>query len=437
MVLFKDLLFNLLFILITSFIVQYFFMKYKSNLPKNLANWLIIIAAAIQVFFCIHFSYTEDNQIFYDLRVIPIILVGLYSGIPSSICIFFLSLLLRVPFGGVGIWLHVALMVFITLTVSVLSKYFRRNPMSRKLSLVAVITVSYSLLSFIFASLLDTNQLDVFLSIIYTMTLLAGVMIVVFLIELILQNIILRDAVVKSDKIEVISHLAASVSHEVRNPLTVTRGFLQMLKDPSIPEEKRQFYLDTAIDELDRAEVILKDYLSFSKPQHHQVSMLNVKTEIEKSLELLSPYANHNSVKVTKNLTEGLYINGDAAKFQQCLLNILKNGIEAMPNGGTLTVQVNQSKTSKSIIINIEDTGIGMSASQLAKLGEPYFSTKKDKGTGLGMLVAFKILKEMNGFVDSSSEVNKGTRFTLIFPMINLPYKSEILSNTTVKGINY
>jgi two-component system, sporulation sensor kinase B len=436
MVLFKDLLFNLLFILITSFIVQYLFMKRKSFLQKNLANWIIVIAAVIQIFFCIHFSYTEDNQIFYDLRVIPIVLVGLYGGIPSSICIFFLSLIVRVPFGGVGIWLHVVLMLIITLTVSALSKRFRKLPISRKLRLVAGITVSYSLLFFTFTSFLDTNQLDLSLSIVYTLTLLAGVMIVIFLIELILQNIILRDAVVKSDKIEVISHLAASVSHEVRNPLTVTRGFLQMLKDPSIPEEKRQFYLDTAIDELDRAEVILKDYLSFSKPQHHQVSILNVKTEIEKSLELLSPYANHNSVKVTKNLAEGLYINGDAAKFQQCLLNIIKNGIEAMPNGGSLTVHAKQSATSQSITIDIEDTGIGMSTSQLAKLGEPYFSTKKEKGTGLGMMVAFKILKEMNGDVDSSSVINKGTRFTLKFPLVNLPYKNEILPNTTIKGVN-
>jgi two-component system, sporulation sensor kinase B len=437
MILFKDLLFNLLFILITAFLVQYLFMKRKSILQKKFANWIIVLVAAIQIFFCIHFSYTEDNQIFYDLRVIPIVLVGLYGGIPSSISLFFLSLLVRVPFGGIGVWLHIALMLIVTITVSVLSKHFRRLPIPRKLSLVAGITVTYSSLFFIISSFFDTDHLNLFHSIIYTLTLLAGVMIVVLLIELILQNIILRDAVVKSDKIEVISHLAASVSHEVRNPLTVTRGFLQMLKDPNIPEEKRQFYLETAIDELDRAEVILKDYLSFSKPQLHQVSVLNVKTEIEKSLELLSPYANHNSVKVTKNLAENLYINGDPAKFQQCLLNILKNGIEAMPNGGSLSVKAKPLATSQTIQIDIEDTGIGMTSSQLAKLGEPYFSTKKDKGTGLGMMVAFNILKEMNGFVDSSSEVNKGTRFTLLFPVVNLPYKSDILSNTTVKGINY
>lgn len=194
-----------------------------------------------------------------------------------------------------------------------------------------------------------------------------------------------------------------------------------MLKDPSIPEEKRQFYLDTAIDELDRAEIILKDYLSFTKPQHHQVSILNVKTEIEKSLELLSPYANHNSVEFTKVLNERLFIIGDSAKFQQCLLNFLKNGIEAMTTGGNLTVQAKCSADKKEVLILIEDTGVGMSTSQLAKLGEPYFSTKQEKGTGLGMMVAFKILQEMNGFVESSSELNKGTRFTLKFPKVNPP----------------
>lgn len=421
MILFKDLLFNLLFILITSFSAQYTFIKYKKLFKKNTIKWMIVIVAFVQISFCLHFSYTLDSQFYYDLRVIPIVLVGLYGGLSSSICLFFLSILVRLSYGGAGIWLHIALMLIITLTVSTLSKHFRRLSIHKKLTFTAGITISYSLLSFIFESFLNKNQLDLFLTSIYAVTLVAGMLIVVFLIELILQNILLRDAIVKSDKMEAISHLAASVSHEVRNPLTVTRGFLQMLKDPSIPEEKRQFYLDTAIDELDRAEVILKDYLSFSKPQHHQVSILNVKTEIEKSLELLSPYANHNSVEFTKELNESLYIVGDSAKFQQCLLNFLKNGIEAMTTGGNLTVQAKRSTASKEVMILIEDTGVGMSTSQLAKLGEPYFSTKQEKGTGLGMMVAFKILQEMNGFLESSSEVNKGTRFTLKFPLVNPP----------------
>ncbi|WP_338368127.1 HAMP domain-containing sensor histidine kinase, partial [Enterococcus faecium] len=181
-------------------------------------------------------------------------------------------------------------------------------------------------------------------------------------------------------------------------PLTVTRGFLQMLKDPSIPEDKRQFYLDTAIDELDRAEVIISEYLRFSKPHHDQTSTLTWKYEIEKALELLLPYANHFSVKVKHQLEDGLYVNGEASKFQHCLLNIMKNCIEAMPNGVDCLIESHRSEDKFSI--SIKDTGIGMSAREIAMIGEPYYSTKKEKGTGLGMMVVFNILNEMGGSLD-------------------------------------
>ncbi|MCM3586018.1 ATP-binding protein [Mesobacillus maritimus] len=424
MILFKYLLFNLLFILITSFTVQYFFTKRQNTLQSEHKKWVIAIAAVIQIIFCINFSYTEDQQFFYDLRVIPVVLGGLFGGVSASIYLFFLSLLVRVPLGGIGIWLHVAMMLFITFTVSYLSKNFHTFSLIKKLVLVTGITASYGGTFVTLKSFIEDKPFDSSLSGTFLLTLIAGMVIVLFLIELILQNTILSEAIIKSDKNEAISHLAASVSHEVRNPLTVTRGFLQLLKDSSIPEHKRQFYLNTAIDELDRAEIILSDYLSFSKPHNNHVSQLNVKTEMEKSIELLLPYANHNSVKVNQQLQDNLYILGDATKFQQCLLNIMKNGIEAMANGGVLRIEAKSSSSKQTVIIHIIDSGVGMSHTQLAKLGEPYFSTKAEKGTGLGMMVAYKILREMGGNLKATSHLNKGTQFSLTFPTLELPHKN-------------
>jgi two-component system sporulation sensor kinase B len=93
----------------------------------------------------------------------------------------------------------------------------------------------------------------------------------------------------------------------------------------------------------------------------------------------------------------------------------MKNCIEAMPNGGELLIESHRSSEDK-VIILIKDTGIGMSAREIAKLGEPYYSTKKEKGTGLGMMVVFNILNEMGGSLDISSKVQRGTVFSLTLP---------------------
>ncbi|HEY4551451.1 MAG TPA: ATP-binding protein, partial [Bacillus sp. (in: firmicutes)] len=105
---------------------------------------------------------------------------------------------------------------------------------------------------------------------------------------------------------------------------------------------------------------------------------------------------------------------GEKKKFQQCLINILKNGIESMPDNGHL--QIRQSVTNDMIKIDIRDEGKGMTQEQINRLGEPYFTTK-EKGTGLGMMVSYSIIKSMNGTIKVTSEYGKGTCFTLKLPI--------------------
>ncbi len=106
-------------------------------------------------------------------------------------------------------------------------------------------------------------------------------------------------------------------------------------------------------------------------------------------------------------------IVGNKQHFQQCFLNLIKNGIEAMPNGGTLNIS--SSISNNKVIIRIEDSGIGMSQEQVNRFGEPYFNTKT-KGTGLGTMVAVKIIETMQGSLRIRSVVNKGTTLTITFP---------------------
>ncbi|CAM3644909.1 sensor histidine kinase [Mesobacillus zeae] len=412
--LFKDLLFNLLFILFSALACQLFVIDRLSHILMRHYKILIIGISGLQVIFCITFSYRETNQFIFDLRLIPVVLGGLYGGPAASYCLFIIVLLARLPYGGHGFWVTFVCMFGITLLVSLLSNTYRSQNLRRKLALAAGLAVLYSFSVFFLKNWLADQPSNWNFVGIYIVTLLAGIMIIIYLIELVRQNELLRSAVLKSEKSEMVSQLAASLSHEVRNPLTVTRGFLQMLKEPSLDGRKKEFYLDTAIDELDRAESIIKEYLMFSKPKTDSLSAISIKSEIVKLLDLLEPYANNFSVKIQTLLEDDLFVSGEATKFQQCLLNILKNCIEAMPNGGNLSIESFKSGSYASV--HIKDTGIGMTPSQVARLGEPYFSTKHDKGTGLGMVVVFKIIQEMGGTMETHSNIHKGTEFILKLP---------------------
>jgi len=297
---------NLIFILISTFAAQYIIAEHLSSFFKKYAKTFIILIAGIQIVFCISFSLIATEHFIFDLRLIPLVLGGLYGGPIVSVVLFLIAFAARIPFGGSGIWVSFFNTLTITVFVSYISVLFKEYPLSKKLCTVVGIAVSYTILIFLMKAAIFHEPSELWFIIIYGITLTAGIFIVTYFIEITKQNNYLHKAIIKSDKIEVVSHLAASVSHEVRNPLTVTRGFLQMLKDPSISEDKRLFYLNTAIDELDRAETIIKEYLSFAKPQSEITSAICVEEEIDKALELILPYANHFSVKIKKDLMTGL-----------------------------------------------------------------------------------------------------------------------------------
>lgn len=413
------LILDLIFILITTFAFQFIIIGRNSNFYKKYSKALITILGGVQILFCMYFSLLANQNFIFDLRLIPVVLGGLYGGPMVSILLFIISAAARYPLGGTGVWVHFFNTLTITVYISYISIKFKDYPLLKKLYTVTGISICYTILIFLMKAALFNEPSGIWFIMSYGITLSAGMFFVTYFVEISMQNHFLHNAMIKSDKIEVVSHLAASVSHEVRNPLTVTRGFLQMLKDPSIAEDKRIFYLNTAIEELDRAETIIKEYLAFAKPQSEYTSSININEEIDRALELIAPYANHFSVEIKKDLMTSLYVSGEAPKFHQCILNIIKNGIEAMPEGGDLIISSRERVNGYASIV-IKDTGCGMTAMQLAKLGEPYYSTKAEKGTGLGMMVVRKIIHEMGGEIDAKSKLNAGTQFTITLPLYEI-----------------
>lgn len=226
---------------------------------------------------------------------------------------------------------------------------------------------------------------------------------------------IFNNELQRSEKMEIISQLAASVAHEVRNPLQVTRGFLQLLGAKTV-NEKDKSYMVLAIDELDRASEIITDFLTFAKPQLEQTIILNIENELHQIEGILVPMATMQGGVIKLDLTPNLYVQGNSSKFKQALINIIKNSIEALGKEGTIQILAYEVMESKEVFIRIIDNGEGMNEADLKRLGEPYYS-KKTKGTGLGLMVTFRIIEVMQGKITFTSKKGFGTEVVMQFPI--------------------
>jgi two-component system sporulation sensor kinase B len=225
---------------------------------------------------------------------------------------------------------------------------------------------------------------------------------------------------VNAEKMSIVSELAASVAHEVRNPLTVVRGFIQLIGSTSdITITKKREYMDIVLNELDRAEAIISDYLGLASQQFFLKEKIDLYDILEEVTILMTSYANFKTVSIQSHIDHHLFVIGDKAKLKQVFINIIKNAIEAVSNvDGNVIIKA---FTSHEVVrIKVIDNGIGMSPEQITRLGEPYY-TLKENGTGLGLTVTYTIIKNHGGSIRYKSEPNKGTVAIISLPI----YKEE------------
>ncbi|WP_336787324.1 ATP-binding protein [Paenibacillus sp. MMO-177] len=219
----------------------------------------------------------------------------------------------------------------------------------------------------------------------------------------------------RAEKMELISHLAASIAHEVRNPLQVTRGFIQLVGEKAVDKEKQ--FLQLAVQELDRASSIITEFLTFAKPHLEDVRTLNISEELNQIQDIISPLAAMQSTNLEVLAESDLYVLGSAEKFKQAIINMIKNSLEAISSfDGNVSIQA--SKEENNVIIRVIDNGEGIDPEKLDKLGEPYFSNKS-KGTGLGLMVTFRIIEAMGGTIRFISTKNVGTEAVIRLPAIS------------------
>lgn len=406
-------LLNNLFYILTSMFVYYFIYDHRKWWKTNSRHqqWFLIVCTAIPMLLCMKFPiYIADNCV-HDLRQIPFLIGTLYGGWTVGSALLVLLLAVRFLFYG---FQPITVAVYITMLIiaAFASPFFRR--MNRTNKLVTSVWLTFFLAVFVTIIAVVFFDFQVIDSYIVDFIFIPpfAMLFVVYIIETLKDAILMRSKLVKVEKMEIVSQLAASISHEVRNPLTVVKGFLQLMKSQTIPRETQERYMHIALEEIDRAETIISDYLTFAKPAPKKEEPLLVGQELERVSHLLQPFARISGVHLIRKC-QPCSIIGNAEYFRQCFLNLLKNSIEATPRGGTVTVSCYPQ--GEHVIVTIVDTGIGMTAEQIGRFGEPYFSTK-EKGTGLGAMVAVKLIETMNGTWKIDSEIKKGTTITITFP---------------------
>ncbi|GAB4260432.1 two-component system sensor histidine kinase NtrB [Thermincola ferriacetica] len=227
----------------------------------------------------------------------------------------------------------------------------------------------------------------------------------------------LEEQMYQTEKFSAIGELAAGIAHEVRNPLTSVQGFLQLFAQNTGPEDPKKAYLEIMQKEIDRANAIVKQFLLLAKP----VLPIKKGTAMDKLIEevvcLLQVEAGRYGVEIQTNYAKGLPLVAiDREQIKQVLLNICKNGIYAMPNGGLLSIETEYEAVQNKVHVIISDTGQGIDPFTLEKIFDPFFTTRAD-GTGLGLTVSYKIVQNHEGKIEVWSEVGKGTTFRVILPL--------------------
>ncbi|WP_241773251.1 ATP-binding protein [Bacillus sp. LL01] len=408
----ETLLLNFLFLLLPIITYLVFF----ENKPHSLNKWVFSLFATITMVLCMSQPIHLQLGFIFDLRYIPFFIIALYSGYKYVFPLYIVLNLYRFYIGGEGTVNSFVTSTVIFLLVPLLSRWFLQlKPKNRLLFAAGITTLFMGIYLFLLSLYFDKLNSEFFLLSIYAVTTHAAVMaIMIILIERIIINIRNRERYINAERLNVVSELSASVSHEIRNPLTVTSGFLQLLgKSDTIGSEEKR-YLDLSLQELKRAEKIVSDYLSFAKPQSENMVFSNLEEEAEYTKNLIIPYAAMHQVEVRYSFHNSLKMTYDRNQMQQCFINLFKNSIEAMkPTGGTLTIDILEEK--KNILIIIKDTGVGMTTEEMNRLGKPYFSTKEE-GTGLGILMVYSTINKVKGSISVKSKKGNGTCFTLKIP---------------------
>lgn len=229
----------------------------------------------------------------------------------------------------------------------------------------------------------------------------------------------MEESVRRKDRLAAVGRVGAGLAHEIRNPLGAMRGAIQVLESTTPPDSMQADLMGIILRESDRLNTIITNFLNYARPKVGDFSETDVCEAIRDTLRLLrhGPDVSVEHRFETVLPDEPLFISADVTQLKQIFWNLARNAINAMPEGGTLTVRLTTIPVNRVRIV-FEDTGVGMSPERVEQLFEP-FSNSTSGGTGLGLSIVYQIIRDHNGTINVRSVEGEGTIITVELPVEN------------------
>lgn len=224
----------------------------------------------------------------------------------------------------------------------------------------------------------------------------------------------LEQEIQQKEKLAAIGELSSNIAHEIRNPLASLKGSIQMLKEDSVTATYKEKLMEIALKEMDRLNRIITDFLAYSRPGKPEIMQFDLHGLLDETVELLKNMEQTKGrLSIKKEYNGAMEANADSQKMKQVFWNLGLNAIDAMHEGGELTISTRKADTY--IEIKFKDTGVGIEEKNIRKIFYPFFTTK-EQGTGLGLAIAYRIIEEHKGRMNMESVPGIGTTFTVILP---------------------
>jgi two-component system, sporulation sensor kinase B len=363
---------------------------------------------------CLLFPIEIFGNTNFDFRMVFIMVVTLYSGTLYGFITFSLISIARVLLVGGDFALIGVLVNAIALFSAILFRraYAKTSGVFRLGTYIYILFTTGVLITiYFYMPFLSVDFYVVYFTLFY----LTFMMLLVITEKTIQMNERASEAIYL-EKLKTVGNMAAAFAHEIRNPLTTVRGFVQYLNEGDNHKNLKE-HAPIILEELDRTNKIITDYLSLAKPSKVSYETLNLTELAGNTIRLLQPIASYKNVNlnVTNINKEDVFINSDKNLLQQSIINVVKNAIEAVDEKGTVIVETK--RENDNAIIEIKDNGIGLTKEQLKKIGLPFYTTKS-KGTGLGTMVTNRLIEELGGSITYKSEKNNGTVVQISLPIV-------------------
>ncbi|MES5896033.1 MULTISPECIES: ATP-binding protein [Bacillus cereus group] len=224
----------------------------------------------------------------------------------------------------------------------------------------------------------------------------------------------MMNSMKETENLTVIGTMSTTIAHEIRNPLTALKGFTQIQKERN-PEDTMSY--EIMLQEIERINGFVSELMLLGKPKPTNYEWCNIREILLYVVQLMESYATQYKVEFHLQVDGNLpVINGDDKQLKQVLLNIIKNGIESMPEGGDIQIRAYE-KAGENLCISVEDQGFGIENEEIEKIGKAFYTTKEN-GTGLGLMITYKIIEEHQGSIAIQSSMGVGTKVEIYLPAV-------------------